>query len=360
MKQRRHAAAVRQLLAELPSVENAVGEANVVDDLLELLLAVCRQHDVVEREHRLDALGEVRQALGGHLLAGGHEAVEAASALVIGRLRAASDRHGLFDSHRSCSGCRETRLRACSAVEPRAGESCGCQRKRSACAAADSAGPSISDERHRTQQPRDARRVGANHTDAATRSRDRGEEQLQRLVGFRGRSRRRVTSMISGATGESRRSPEAYSALLDLRSVEAHDACRFDADRRATRRICAPSSSSARQPAASSPANSSHCPSCRPCSMSTNVSARKRSVSTSIEHRAGPRRVPSRAAHARVARPARRAHRESMRRERDRGAAVRPPAAGRQRACRKHASAPGCRLRRERHAHPTVRPAARQ
>ena len=45
-----------KLLAELPVVENAAGQANVVDDLMELLLAVLRQDDVVEGEDRLDAL----------------------------------------------------------------------------------------------------------------------------------------------------------------------------------------------------------------------------------------------------------------------------------------------------------------
>ena len=49
------------------SCENAICEAHVVHDLAKLLLAIGWQHDIVEREHRLDTLGEVRQALGGQL-----------------------------------------------------------------------------------------------------------------------------------------------------------------------------------------------------------------------------------------------------------------------------------------------------
>ena len=73
VEQRGDAAAVRQLLAELPAVEHLGREADVVDDLVELLLPVGRQHDVVEREDRLDALGEVRDAFGRDLLAGRDE-----------------------------------------------------------------------------------------------------------------------------------------------------------------------------------------------------------------------------------------------------------------------------------------------
>ena len=48
-----------KLLAKLPSNENALSEAHVVHNLMELPLTIRRQNHIIDREYRFDALGEV-------------------------------------------------------------------------------------------------------------------------------------------------------------------------------------------------------------------------------------------------------------------------------------------------------------
>jgi hypothetical protein len=69
-KKSRHAPAIRQLIAELPTVEDSGREPDVVYYLDELSLLIDRQDNVIEVEDGIDAIGELRYALGRHLLAG--------------------------------------------------------------------------------------------------------------------------------------------------------------------------------------------------------------------------------------------------------------------------------------------------